>query len=48
MQPIYSSQEGFFSLQSNEFPYLPNPEVLHEPKITKYENCGKILTIKLK
>lgn len=33
--PVYSSQEGFFSLQSNEFPYLPNLAVLYEPTKNK-------------
>lgn len=35
MQPVYSSREGFFSLQSNGFPYLPNQAVSYEPTINK-------------
>lgn len=42
-QPVYSSQEGFFSLRSNAFPYLPNPEVSHAPTVNNMWNWDETL-----
>lgn len=41
MQPVYSSREGFFSLQSSEFPSSPSPEVSHGPAINNIRTQGQ-------